>query len=83
MVLGKGEAKSMNTRRKLLRLLGLGLVGVVVHKLLPLRLPDRIGNAVSPLRHFTFREQGGKLVFYNARSRRLFTLSDDGEIVVG
>lgn len=73
----------MNTRRKLLKLLGLGLVGVVIHKLVPFRLPDAVGKAVSPLKHFQFREQGGKLVFYNARSRRLFTLSDDGELVVG
>lgn len=73
----------MNTRRKLLRLLGLGLVGVVVHKLLPLRLPDRIGKAVSPLKRFQFRERGGRLVFYNALGRRLFTLTGDGEIVVG
>lgn len=73
----------MNTRRKLLKLLGLGLVGVVVHKLLPLRLPDRTAKAVSPLKQFQFREQGGKLVFYNSRGRRLFTLSGDGELVVG
>lgn len=73
----------MNTRRKLLKLLGLGLVGVVVHKFLPLRLPDGIRQAVSPLKHFTFRERGGRLVFYNALGHRLFTLSDEGEIVVG
>lgn len=72
-----------NTRRKFLRLLGLGLVGVVIHKFVPFRLPDAVGKAVSPLRHFTFREQSGKLVFFNALGRRLFTLSDEGEIVVG
>lgn len=72
----------MNTRRKLLRLLGLGLVGVVVHKLIPLRLSGSVGNAAA-LKHFQFRERGGKLVFYNTLGRRLFTLSDEGEIVVG
>ena len=72
-----------NTRRKLLRLLGLGLVGVVIHKFVPFRLPDAVGKAMSPLRHFQFREQSGKLVFYNAIGRRLFTLSDDGELEIG
>lgn len=73
----------MNTRRKLLRLLGLGIVGVVIHKLIPFRLPGMVGNAAASLKHFQFREQSGKLVFYNAGGNRLFTLSDDGEIVVG
>ncbi len=71
------------TRRKFLKLLGLGLVGVVMHKLIPFRLSDAIGRMGLPLRHFQFRERNGRLVFYNAMGKRLFTLSADGEIVVG
>ena len=72
-------------RRRLLKLAVLASASAVIGKIAGDKLLSSFsgGYEVGQTSSFKIKEEGNKLVFYNQRGNKLFTLSDDGEMEIG
>ena len=72
-------------RRRLLKLAALASASAVIGKIAGDKLLSSFsgGYEVGQTSSFKIKEEGNKLVFYNQRGNKLFTLSDDGEMEIG
>jgi hypothetical protein len=69
-------------RRKFLKFLLVGTGLFLIWKCLPIKLA---GSGEKEIKFGDFRavEEGDKLIFFNQKGERVFTLNKDGEIEVG
>ena len=72
-------------RRRLLKLAALASASAVIGKIAGDKLLSSFSKdfEVGQTSGFKIKEEGNKLVFYNQRGNKLFTLSDDGEMEIG
>lgn len=72
-------------RRRFLKLAALGGAGLVIGKLAGDKLLSSLskGHEVGQASGFKIQEKGSKLVFFNQKGNKVFTLSQDGEMEIG
>lgn len=73
-------------RRRFLKLVALGSGAALISKIAGDKLFSSFGgneHEIGNSKGFKVEEKGNKLVFFNRKGNKLFTLSDEGEMEIG